>query len=83
MRKLIKNNSLSVDFSTGVLLGELLKALEIPLEFLNDAVASLVQDWKFRHCKEWSRNNPLKKGVYEAYTYDQQISSHDSNWLES
>lgn len=67
VRKLIKDNALHMKFSTGHVVGELLQALKLPRQYLDDGASVIVRDWAFKKDRDWRKNETFKKGVLEGY----------------
>ena len=64
VRKLVRKNALSANFSSGKIVGMLLKALNMPTDYLNEGVSIIAKDWGFR---SWRNNALFKKGVANGF----------------
>lgn len=67
VRYLIGKNPLATNFSTGHLVGKLVKGLELPAHYLNDGVSVITKDWRFRGSR---RNDAFKRGVSDGFRQD-------------
>ena len=83
IRNLIKKSPLPTNFVTGHLVGELLKALELPGSFLDEGTFSIVSDWAFKSHKMWRSNQAFKNGVSKGFTENRPTNIPSSDLLES
>lgn len=81
VRRLIGRNHLPTNFSTGRIVGELLKALELPMEYLDDGTSTIVKDWAFKRHRDWRSNEAFKKGVSDGFRKNRFIKPLDPNLL--
>lgn len=83
VRSLIQRNSLPTNFVTGHLVGELLKALELPRIFLDEGTSSVIKDWAFKNHKQWRNNEPFKNGVSEGFVKHRRTQIQNLDLLDS
>lgn len=74
-----KKNALHKNFSTGHIVGELLQALKLPIEYLSDEASVIMRDWIFKKECQWRNNKAFKKGVSEENKNNRAKKVEDSN----
>lgn len=64
VRSLLRKNTLPTNFSSGRIVGNLLKALNIPTDYLNEGISIVAKDWNFH---TWRNNSQFKNGVVDGF----------------
>lgn len=64
VRSLLRKKILPTNYSTGQIVGALLKALDMPGDYLNEGISIVALDWGLR---KWRNNAPFKKGVANGF----------------